>query len=217
MKKGFCGLGLLLFLIIFCSQEVLANVTLNVNVKNSTLANKIVYDVAGKPVTVTLPWKEKAVYGGGGEVAITVNNKIVGDLIIKVDILLAITTPSAIMFTSSSWLKYGYTGDFGAKVVEMKKNTETASGSLETVDKTDLDTLCLVKQLAKNTTITLFNFIADIKGPAHIIFTAILVDDASAVSPQVMGVDVQTVFFNYINPATIPTPSPIWLDLIKAD
>jgi hypothetical protein len=51
----------------------------------------------------------------------------------------------------------------------------------------------------------------------HIIFTAILVDDATAATPQVMGVDVQTVFFNYINTAAVLPQIPIWLDLITSD
>jgi hypothetical protein len=53
--------------------------------------------------------------------------------------------------------------------------------------------------------------------PAHIIFTAILVDDVTAATPQVMGVDVQTVFFNYIDLAAVPAQTPIWLKLIQSD
>jgi hypothetical protein len=215
MKKGIIGFGLLVFLVICCSQEVLANVKLNVNAKNSTLANKIVYDAAGKPVTVTLPWKEKAVYGGDGEVVISVNNTLKGDLIIKVDILSAL---SGGMDVSSFWLKYGsITGPFGTptKVIEIVADTKSPTNGTA-IDKTMLSTLCLETKLTANTTITLLDFFTKYSAPSHIIFTAILVDDATAVSPQVLGVDVQTIFFNYIDPAVTPTPTPIWLDLIQS-
>jgi hypothetical protein len=220
MKKGFIGFGLLVFLIFYCSQEVLANVKLNVNAKSSILANKIVYDVVKgttvTPATVTLPWKEKAVYGGDGEVAITVNNTLKGDLIIKIDILSA-SSPAGTMSVFSAWLKYGSTGPFGAKAIEIVADGVTPTGSSIAVDKTDLATLCLVNQLAANTTISLLNFIAKISSPSHIIFTAILLDNVENTAPQVMGVDVQTIFFNYIDPTLTPTPTPIWLDLIQSD
>jgi hypothetical protein len=217
MKKGIYGFGLLIFLVFCCSQEVLANVTLNVNAKSNTLANKIVYDAAGKPVTVTLPWKEKAVYGSDGEVTVTVNNKLKGDLIIKVDI---ISSSAGAMSVSSSWLKYGSTsGPFGTptKVIEIVTNGGKATGSTVVVDKTALATLCLENQLAANTTITLFDFFTKFSSPSQIIFTAILLDNVGNPAPQVMGVDVQTVFFNYVDPTATPTPTPIWLELIQSD
>ena len=218
MKKGIYGCGLIIFLVICCGQEVFANVKLNVNAKSSTLANKIVYDVVKNtvvtPVTVTLPWKEKAVYGGDGEVAITVNNTLKGDLIIKVDILSA---SAGNMSVSSAWLKYGTTGPFGAKAIEIVADGVKPSGSAVAVNKTDLSTLCLVNQLTANTTISLLNFITSLSSPAHIIFTAILLDNVENPLPQVMGVDVQTIFFNYIDPTITPTPTPIWLDLVQSD
>ena len=218
MKKGIYGLGLLVFLVFCCSQEVLANVTLNVNAKTNTLANKIVYDAAGKPVTLTLPWKEKAVYGSDGEVAISVKNALKGDLIIKADILSA-SSPAGTMSVSSAWLKYGsVTGPFGTmtKVVEIIADGGTPTLGTA-IAKATLSTLCLETQLAANTTITLLDFFTKFSSPSHIILTAILVDDATAISPQVMGVDVQTIFFNYIDPTITPTPAAIWLKLIQSD
>lgn len=219
MKKGIYGFGLLIFLVFCCSQEVSANVTLNVNAKTNTLVNKIVYDAAGKPVTVTLPWKEKAVYGSDGEVSISVKNVIKGDLIIKVDILSA-STPAGTMSVLSYWLKYGsVAGPFNTmtKVVEIIADGGIPTGGTA-IAKGTLSTLCLETQLAANTTITLFDFFPKFaSSPSHIILTAILVDDATAASPQVMGVDVQTAFFNYIDPTVTPTPTPIWLKLIQSD
>ncbi|MBI5590509.1 MAG: hypothetical protein HY881_08515 [Deltaproteobacteria bacterium] len=219
MKKGIYGFGLLIFLVFCCSQEILANITLNVNAKSNTSANKIVYDAAGKPVTVTLPWKEKAVYGSDGEVSISVKNVLKGDLIIKADIFSA-SSSTGHMSSSSAWLKYGSVpGPFNTmtKVVELVADTKNASNSTEIINKTVLATLCLEKQLTANTTITLFDFFTKLSSPAHIILTAILVDDATATSPQIMGVDVQTIFFNYIDPTVTPTPTPIWLKLIQSD
>lgn len=216
MKKGIYGFSIL-FLIICCSQEALANVTLNVNAKNSALANKIYYtDLASKLVTVTLPWKEKVVYGGDGEVTITVNNKLKGDLIIKIDILSSV---AGAMVVSGAWLKYGLTtGPFNtpSKVIEIIADGGTPTGGTP-IDKTDLTTLCLEKTLAANTTITLLNFFTKFSSPSHIIFTAVLLDDAAAVSPQVIGLDVQTVFFNYVDTAITPVPAPIWLNLVQSD
>ena len=218
MKKVIYGFGLLVFLVICCNQEVLANVTLNVNAKSSALANKISYTTSsGAAITVvTLPWKEKVVYGGNGEVAITVNNKLKGDLIIKVDFVTASSGRSGDMTIDSAWLKYDKTGGF-SQTVEVIPNGGMATGGTapdDVVDKTNLVTLCLAQQLTANTTLYLFNYVTKLTMPTHIIFTAILVDNATVETPQVMGIDVQTVFFNYqATPATIP----IWLDLITSD
>lgn len=217
MKKVIYGFGLLVFLVICCNQEVLANVTLNVNAKSSTLANKIYYTTAsGAAITVTLPWKEKVVYGGDGEVAITVNSKLKGDLIIKVDFVTASSGRAGVMTVDSAWLKYDKTGGF-SQTVEIISNGDMATGGTapgDVVDKTKLVTLCLAQQLTANTTLYLFNYVTKLTMPTHIIFTAILVDDSTAATPQVMGLDVQTVFFNY---QTTPTTIPIWLDLITSD
>jgi hypothetical protein len=214
MKKVIYGFGLLVFLVICCNQEVLAapNVTLNVNAEKS--GNKI-YDAAGVIVD-TLPWKEKVVYGDYGEVAITVSNELQGDLIIKVDYLEA-SNPAGNMNVTSAWLKYGNTGYPPFSSVEPVMNGRTAFGSTDVVSKAFLPSLCLVKQLPKKMTLTLFNYFTKSSMPAHIIFTAILVDDVTAATPQVMGVDVQTVFFNYIDLAAVPAQTPIWLKLIQSD
>lgn len=217
MKKVFCGFGLMVFLIIFCNQDVLANVTLNVNAKSSVLANKIYYtDTASKLVTVALPWKEKAVYGGDGEIVITVNNKVKGDLIVKVDIL---SSTAGAMGVASAWFKYGSTiGPFNnpMKTVEIVSDGNHATGDTD-IHKTNLSTLCLEKSLTANTTITLLDFFTKFSSPSHIIFTAILVDDANAAKPQVLGADVQTLFFNYVDTSQTPAPTPIWLELIQSD
>ncbi len=220
MKKVIYRFGLLVFLVICCNQEVLANVTLNVNAKSSMLANKIYYtNSSGAAITVPLLWKEKAVYGGDGEVAITVNNALKGDLIIKVDFVTASSGRSGDMTVDSAWLKYDKTGGF-SQTVEIIPNGGMATGGTapdDVVDKTNLVTLCLAQQLTAKTTLYLFNYVTKLTMPTHIIFTAILVDNVTADTPQVMGIDVQTVFFNYQTPPTTPTTIPIWLDLITSD
>jgi hypothetical protein len=223
MKKGFCVIGLLVFTIIVCTQNVMANVTLNVNAKSSKLANKIYYnDLNDKLVTVSLPWKEKAVYDGDGEIAITVNNKLAGDLIVKVDI---VTSSDGEMTVSSGWLKYG--SDSGPFENTMKVIYIVADGGIaptadgdppaEEVHKEDLGSLCLEKGLKANTTINLFNFITSFNSPSHIIFTALLLENAAPTStetPKVIGVDIQTVLFNYTGTQDKPE-DPIWLNLIS--
>jgi hypothetical protein len=72
----------------------------------------------------------------------------------------------------------------------------------------------------------LYSFTSGFKTSAHIIFTAVLVNSATAANPQVLGVDVQSIFFNYIptsatgwyNTRSTATDAytPIWLDLIQA-
>ena len=113
------------------------------------------------------------------------------------------------------------------KIVEIIADKGTPTGGTP-IDKTDLTTLCLEKQLAANTTINLFDFFTKFNSPSHIILTAILLDNADptvtpAVGPQVIGVDVQTIFFDYID-TTVVTPgsewyntTAMWLKLIQAN
>jgi len=223
MKKGRLGLSIMIFMGICCSQNVFANVTLSVNAKSASTANKIYYYDGTSTKSVTLSWKEKAVYGGYGEFAVTIKNAAVGDLIVKADI---VSAESGSMTVTSKWLKYGLVdGPFGGKVkvVELVGDEGSPTGGTA-IDKTDLSTICLEKQLTASTTITLFDFFCSLKSSAHIILTAILVDNTDVsvtptVPPQVIGVDVQTIFFNYIDTSGSEwyTVSPIWLDLIQAD
>ncbi len=70
-----------------------------------------------------------------------------------------------------------------------------------------------------------FDFFTAFKSPMHVIITAVLVDTVNPVSPattQVLGVDVQSIFFNYIDTSTTgweltPSGRSMWLDLIQAD
>jgi hypothetical protein len=279
-KIGICVLGLLVFLAISCSQDVLAittqdllgmpdaaatptnNVQLSVNASNSADANKIYYSVTTPSATVlatpvTLGWTEKAVFSGENpDIKITVKSLLPGDLIIKADFLMA-TTPGAVFYThttpgaaevlnvgttsggafsvASYWLKYDNAGEFGDNpVVKMLGSghvSETTSGGAINrviVEPGLLSSLVLKTFPATTptagTTIVLYGLTSGFKSSAHIIFTAVLVNNASATNPQVLGVDVQSIFFNYI-----PMPSttwnqtrgadvntPIWLDLIQA-
>jgi len=219
MKKGIYVFGLLVFLVIYCNQDVLANVTLNVNATNSTAANKIYYratSTATVPTTVTLPWKEKAVYSGTtGGYSINVYNKVAGDLIIKVDFLSA--TTGGALSVSSKWLKSKSSGD-----AEMVANHVTPTVGVA-IDKDHLNTLCLkTTTLTARTTTALFTHSDPLTLwlPTYIIFTAVLVDSASAEHPQVLGVDIQTIFFNYIDTTTNNldwyNDPPIWLTFIQA-
>lgn len=171
MKKGIIyGLGLLFFLVICCSQDVLeaADVTnpvkLNVNAKKIT--NRIHYtNTAGTDVAVNLGWAEKVVLGDTGEVAITVTIGTLssaptkGDLIIKADVLSS-SDPAGTMSVASGWLKYDSTGGI-VQSVEVVKNGKTASGSSEVVEIADLNSLCLIKDV-NPTTAYLFNFISSL-------------------------------------------------------
>ncbi len=224
-------LGLVVLLAIFFYQPAMANVELNVNVEDDSFNNKIYYMDEGKEEDVSLSWDEKVVYSGEGKVAITVKNKVAGDLIVKVD-LLSSSGAGGEMSVTSLWFKTGYVaGPFGTpvEIIELLGDGEGTSvideenDTPETVTKADLTTLCLKEDLAANTTTTLLEFFTKFKLASHLIFTAILVDDVDADSPQVIGVDVQTVFFNYTGAGEDDEVSPgndedpIWLDLIQAD
>jgi hypothetical protein len=224
MKKRKFGLTLVLFIIVLFSGEVLAAditnpVKLNVNVKKAT--NRHYYtNTAGTNIAVNLGWTEKMMLGETGEIAISVTISTLtttpskGDLIIKVD---QVATDSANnMDITSGWLKFDLTGGI-SQTVEVVTNGNHATGRLaaDNVDKTDLNTLCLLKQVAPGT-IYLFNYYSTLDMYGHIIFTAILVNDASLDDgAQVLGVDVQSIYFNYSG-ATEPNPE-FWLDLIKSD
>lgn len=245
---GIYVLGLLVFLAISCSQDVLAanNLTLKVNAgSNTTTANKIYYrtGTSTTPTPVTLPWTEKAVYNGtstaDADVKITVTNGmaktvLTADLIVKVDFLTA--TSAGAMTVTSGWLKYADDVALGGGPgVVIAHDTEvlTYNGVVQpAVDKATLSTLVLKEHFVGGAAITLFNFSTKFNSATHIIFTAILVDNADLPDvhdvspfPQVLGVDVQTVFFNYIDTSVTTTSgsdtawfdvTPIWLTFIQA-
>jgi len=194
------------------------------------------------PLAVATGWTEKAVYNGASpDIKITVLNKVAGDLIIKADFLTA-TTPGAIgdptassggaLTVSSRWLKFDNIGEFNNNpIVTMVSNgapTEITSGGpyTITIDPTTLKTLVLNDRavLPANTTQTLYSFTSGFKASTHVIFTAVLVNSATAEYPQVLGVDVQSIFFNYIpqtgtwyyTKGVSDANTPIWLDLITA-
>ena len=203
-------------------QGVWANIALKVNAASNTMANKIYYrtGTSTTPTTVTLPWTEKAVYGGAadGEVKVTINNKMAGDLIIKVDIL---TATGGVLSVSSSWLRYDNdAGPFGTPAIILAADQQVVNGAR--VDKQILSTLVLKNDFTTATTITLFDFFTNLYTPAHIIFTAVMLDSALSAHPQVIGVDIQSIFFNAIDTADITTPgewwsvTPIWLTLIQS-
>ena len=246
---GIYVLGLLVFLAISCSQDVLAvnNVTLKVNAgNNTTTANKIYYRTGTATTTtpVTLPWAEKAVYNGtataDADVKITVTNEMLAttnaDLIVKVDFLTAST--GGAMSVLSGWLKYkdgaGKLGEPGI-VVAHDTNIITYDGDTVTINRGDLKTLVLKKDLVGKSVINIMNFSTKFLAATHVIFTAVLVDNVGTtlvpvIFPQVVGVDIQSIFFNYIDTsvtATVTTVGseatawyevePIWLTFIKAD
>ncbi|WP_028325101.1 hypothetical protein [Desulfatirhabdium butyrativorans] len=216
MKKRIVVTGISVFLILAWSQISFANITLNVNSRGNTAANKITYTSGTTTKTVTLPWKEKAVYSGG-EVGISVKNAVKGDIIIKVDIV-DCTSAANTTSVSTVWMKYGtVNGPLGpVKNVELVQNTKTASGDTVAVDKTDLTTLYLAKAVAANTTTNLLNFVTDWNFAGQITFTALLVDDVASATPQVLGVDIQSILFNGSDDGSGTTASPIWFKLIQS-
>jgi len=228
---GIYVLGLLVFLAISCSQDVLAvtavnGVTLNVQAANTTanklLYNKIAYKLGSTAQpAVPLLWTEKAVYNGtataDAEIKVTATTKVAGgDLIVKVDMLTA-TSGSALiphnMTVASYWLKSkAAAGPFSSTAITLTPN------GTDGVVKGTLSTLALETNVALSTTFTLFDFFTAYNMPMHVIFTAVLVDDVESLTPQVLGVDVQSIFFNYIDMSVADWDTlqrPIWLDLIQ--
>ena len=223
MKKGIYVFGLLVFLVIYCNQYVLAaavnGVTLTISPTTSATANKIYYQGATSKQTVTLPWKEKAVYSADEECKITVTTKVKGDLIVKVDFVSA-TTGSAlggVLSVSSSWLKYKNQTVEDPAPIGFFANTGVPASGIP-VDKRYLKTLCLETDLTAKTIILFTQSLKSNYSLTYYIFTAILVDDAEADHPQVLGVDIQSVFFNYIDTTadTWYDVTPIWLTFIQA-
>lgn len=216
MKRriGFYGVSALL--ILAWTSIAWANITLNVNSRGNTNVNKITYTSGTSTKTLTLPWKEKAVYNGG-EVGVSVKSAVKGDIVIKVDLMDCSGSTSTIS-VSTYWLKYGtISGPFGpVQSVELVQNTKKATGDTVAVNKSDLSTLYLSKAVPANTTINLFDFVTDYNWPGQIIFTALLIDDVTASSPQVLGVDIQTILFNGTDDGSGGTADPIWLKLIKS-
>lgn len=216
MNKRVLLTGISVFLILAWSQLSFANITLNVNSRSNTAANKLTYTSGTTNKTVSLPWKEKAVYNGG-EVGISVKNALKGDIIIKADVIDCNSTDNKIsVFTF--WLKYGtQTGPLGpVKSVELVADGKSATGDSDVVDKTDIKTLCLYKTVAANTTLNLLDFITDWNWAGQIVFTALLVDDVTAETPQVLGVDIQSILFNGTNDGSGTTAKPIWFKLIQS-
>jgi hypothetical protein len=260
---GIYGLALLVFLVIFGSQDVLAlsdittnPVSLNVNAATqvvpattNALINKFTYysSPSGLLQNVSTGWAEKALYGSvvaapstttatvptpaNAEVKLTVTVKapttttLRGDLIIKVD---QMTVVGSGLVVQSFWLREYFisgTGPFGtdATIIGLTANGETPTGSTVAVDNsgmTTLSSLCLYTDMTlttSGTTITLLDFTTKFKMSSHIIITAVLVDSVLDDNPQVMGVDVKTIYFNYVDPTTPKTTyRPIWLDLVMA-
>lgn len=203
MLNKFCRCAILVTMLLVENNDAWANLSLKVNAK-STAYNTINFsDSAGKSVSYSLPWKEKAQYDtatGTGQIkpCITVTNAAEGDLIVKVDVLMAYPQNNKSMEVKSYWLQYAsVTSPLGyvIKAIELVENGHAASGTSNFIDKNKLSTLCLRQKVPKNEVITLMDFISEsFPLPAHIIFTALLIDDVNS-SQQVIGVDVQTVYF----------------------
>lgn len=213
MKQKHYIYGLLFFLFMGSSHDAWANLKLNVNAK-TTAWNQITYMIGAIPAISLLPWKEKAQYGIANaireiEPCITITNAAVGDLIVKLDVVqvIPIGTNNTIE-VKSYWLKYGLILSplgYTTKVIELVENGHAATGGNVIVNKAILKTLCLLNQVPKGKVTTLFDFIAlNFPINAHLIFTAILIDDVNA-SQQVIGVDIQTVYFD-----------PNWKNLIQS-
>ena len=101
----------------------------------------------------------------------------------------------------------------------MAEDQQIVNGAI--VDGQILSTLVLKNDFTAATTITLFHFIDSLYSPAHIIITAVMLDNVLSPHPQVIGVDIQSIFFNAIDTTDITTSgewwsvTPIWLTLIQ--
>jgi len=203
MLHKFCICTILVTMLFVEDNDAWANLSLKVNAKTTAYNTINFSDSTGKPVSYALPWKEKAQYDtatGTGQIkpCITVTTAAAGDLIVKVDVLMAYPSSNKTMEVKSYWLKYASIPSplgYVVKTIELVENGHTATGSSQVIDKNNLSTLCLQNQVPKNEVITLMDFISEnFPLPAHIIFTAILIDDVNS-SQQVIGVDIQTVYF----------------------
>jgi hypothetical protein len=257
---GIYVFGLLVFLVISCSQDVLAlttqdlledpsfatttqtknGVTLSVMgasaaTTNKGLFNKLFYNstnatAAGAGANVPLVWTEKIVLNGSANTAnpeakITATTQVAGNLIVKIDMFTATTgaaitdhtTSGAInMSMKSYWLKSETgAGPFSSTAIVMAEHGETVDGVV--INRSTLSSLVLTNVTATTaTTFTLFDFFTKSRMATHVIITAVLVDDSGSVSPKVLGVDIQTLYFNTeIITGGVPA-RPIWLDLVTA-
>lgn len=201
---------------------------------------------AGISQNVLTNWTEKAVFGSvvasgstsstadpveaALKVTVTVKapttTTLIGDLIVKVDMMTyttnsalapGATTTSAGLYVQSYWLKK-YTIN-GLTFTGLAANGDTPDGGSQVLNDS-LPSLCLYTDMAlttAGTTITLLDFPVKLYQLSHIIFTAVLVDDASLSTAQVMGVDVKTIYLNSVDPGVgYADYKPIWLYLVKA-
>jgi len=219
MKKGIILFAMVVFLVFSFSQAVLANITLNVNAKSASTANKLYYmtgDTLTTLKTVSLPWKEKAVYGFMGESMVTVTTKAKGYIIAKIDMIP--TTGGAITTGKSYIFKYATDGYFN-KYMSLKTLDNEITGLGDWTDITKYTIDATATEYPMNTTITLLDFTDDWTYTGYIVITVLLIDDVTDEKPQVIGVDTQTLFFNNIGETTTDitsTNSPgQWLYIIS--
>ncbi len=185
-----------------------ANVTLSFNAKSNTTANKLIYTSNSTTKTFALPWKEKAVYNDG-QVTATVKTAVQGDLIVKMDFIDYTTKNIATYY----FKKITESLPLGGVVTYITLLQEGDMDDEENIiDPNNIKTLYLAKKQPANTTLTLFDFQTNINMPGQVIITAMLFDDIESDKPQIIGVDIQTVLFNY---QSSTNPTQIWLDLLK--
>ena len=168
-----------------------------------------------------LTWKEKALYGSGNIAPlITVRNLVTGDLIVRFD-LISTGGGAPNQTITPYWLRYGMSTDpsgldYYDTFIELCSNNITPSYPLDVmasqipvaVNASNLATLALARNVAANTTTTLFNYMTtNFQMDGSAIISVFLVDNVAATSPQVIGIDTQTVYFN---------PPDGWLNIISA-
>jgi len=251
---GIYVFGLLVFLVISCSQDVLAlttqelledpsfgvspqtknGVTLSVLGASTATTNKGLFnklflstnEAAFSGANVPLVWTEKIVLNGSANTAdpeakITATTQLAGNLIVKIDMFTASTSPTGInMSVKSYWLKsISGAGIFDSTAIKMVEDGEGygPDGADPKIDRAVLSSLVLRTVTATTaTTITLFDFFTKSRMATHIIITALLIDSSTAdTSPKILGVDTQSLYFN-TEVAAPSSTQQIWLDLIKA-
>lgn len=232
MKKRFIVLSMLIALVFCFNQNGFAAsaITLNLNATGLTTVNKLYTVTNNKIVETSLGWTEKVLYNMNGAVSSSVTNTVDGHIIVRVDILSTSSDDGTVSF-GSYWLKQGkINSPFGApmKSLQLVRANETAfdyttSPSAiaygSTVDPTELSSLLLNEDEAITTyipagsTTQLIGFPASsVQFPAQITFTAILVDklsiatdgvfSATATMGQIIGVDIKTMYFNWVGGPT---------------
>ncbi len=207
MKKGMLGLALLAILFFGFSQAAFAvnNVQLNVNAGGTTAnpnANKHYWfdtsTSANTKKTNSVGWTEKVLYSEASNIQVTVKNNLEGYLVVRADVVTLSTSTGIIV--SSLYFQYAESDS------NIMRSLELSAVEYDVAGKSLSDLALSTTKIASGTTLTLLNFVgsSDLVLPGYVVISAYLLNNLTT-TPQVMGFDSQTIFFNYLLPAVTAT------------